>query len=210
MGSVTPQDMIGRGARALGVTVDARMRDRLADHIGQLAAWNRKMNLTAVTAPRDMVVRHVLDSLSVSPLVRGPRVLDVGSGGGFPGIPLSIVHPGLEMVLVESRGKKAEFLRYVVARMGLGNVAVVNSRIEHYRNDEKFDTLMARAFASLPELIRLTGHLHRPGGRILAMKGRCPEAETAQLTRALRDRLEMVKLEVPYLNADRHAVVIDI
>ncbi len=210
MVSVMPDDMIERGIRALGMIPDPQTLGRLAEHIGCLAAWNRKMNLTAITTTREMVVLHVLDSLSVGPLVRRPRVLDVGSGGGFPGIPLSIVHPDLEVVLVESRRKKAEFLRYVVARMKLRNVTVANSRIELYRNDEKFDTLIARAFASLPELVRLTGHLQKPGSRILAMKGRRPETEAAQLPRALRDRLEMVKLEVPYLNADRHAVVIDI
>lgn len=205
-----PEDVLEQGARALGIEMGPQMRDLLVSHIEHLSAWNRKMNLTAVTAPREMVIRHVLDSLSVSSFVRGSRVLDVGSGNGFPGIPLSIVHPELEVVLVESRRKRAEFLRYVVAQMKIDNAFIVNKRIEHYRSDGKFDTLMARAFSSLPELVRLTGHLLSPGSRMLAMKGKCPETETAQLPSALRERLEMVKLEVPYLNADRYVVLIDI
>ncbi len=175
-------------------------------HAGLLQHWNRRLNLTAITDPAGVVVQHLLDSLAVAPWVRGGRVLDIGSGGGFPGIPLAAALPQVQFTLLDSRGKRVEFLRHAAATLGLGNVAVVKSRVEDYRPDEKFDTLVCRAFASLEEILTLTAHLQEPGTRLLAMKGRlAPDEVRALPARGHRD-ITVDPVVVPFLDAERHVV----
>ena len=160
-----------------------------------------------------MISHHILDSLAVHRYVVGSRLLDIGSGGGFPGLPLSIVNPHLAVTLLDSRGKRIEFLRHAVATMGLKNVSLVKSRIEDYQPAENFDTLTARAFSSLAELIRLSKENLGKGTRLLALKGRFPAKEidalTKELPEAVRQRLKVKKLDVPFLHAQRHLIIID-
>lgn len=168
-----------RGCAQLGVDLPARATERLLAHLALLERWNRRVNLTAVRGIDAMVVRHLLDSLSIARFVRGESLLDIGSGAGFPGLPLAVVAPHLQVALLDSRLRRVEFLRAACAELQLDNVEVVHARVEEYRPARKFDTLAARAFAPLPRTLQLTAGLRRPGVRLLAMKGRMPAAEIA-------------------------------
>ena len=153
----------------------ADAQGKLLDYLDLLAKWNRTYNLTAVRDPADMVARHLLDSLAILPFVHGRSLADLGSGAGLPGIPLAIARPDIAVTLVESNGKKARFLREAVRSLPLANVAVVQARVQDTTG--AFDTITARAFASLPDMLAWGGHLLAPGGRWLALKGRADPAE---------------------------------
>jgi 16S rRNA (guanine527-N7)-methyltransferase len=157
----------------------------------------------------DMIVQHLLDSLAIAPFVRGRSLLDIGSGGGFPGMPLAIVDPSLAVTLLDSRGKRIEFLRYACATLGIGNVQLARQRAEDCRPGVKFDTLATRAFASLADTLKLTAGLHQPGCRMLAMKGKIPDREIELLDPVFRDRVTIEKLNVPFLAAERHLIIIE-
>jgi len=197
------------GCAALQVPVSISQRDQLLKHIQLLARWNRKLNLTAIVSPMDMVIHHLLDSIAINKLVHGNRVLDIGSGGGFPGVPLAILNPDYQLTLLDSRGKRIEFLRYVCGVLQLNNAQAIKSRIEDYRPAAKFDTLVSRAFSSLHDMFQWTRGLHQPGTRLVAMKGKKPVEEIAQLAEVWRAKIEIVPLSVPSQDAERHAVIID-
>jgi 16S rRNA (guanine527-N7)-methyltransferase len=198
---------LAEGSAALRVALPAEARDALLGYLDLLQKWNRAYNLTAVRDPAAMVTRHLLDSLAVAPYVRGPRVLDIGTGPGLPGIPLAIALPRLEFVLLDSNGKKIRFLRQAAAELGLGNVRIEHTRVEQFRPREKFDTLVSRAFASIAAMLAASAHLCRDTGRFLAMKGVYPEAELADIPPAFR--VEAVeRLTVPGLDEQRHVVII--
>ena len=195
---------LAAGLEALGLP--AALATPLLAYLALLARWNATYNLTAIRDPRDMVAKHLLDSLAMQPFVRGLRTLaDLGTGPGLPGIPLAIATPGLQVTLVESNGKKARFLREAVRQLGLGNVQVAESRIEAFRPDTHFDAITARALATLPLILELGGHLPGPGGRLLAMKGVVPDEEIATLPAGWR-LAAVHPLRVPGLDAERHLV----
>jgi 16S rRNA (guanine527-N7)-methyltransferase len=168
------------GARALGLDLDESQVARLTAHLDLMDEWNERMNLTAIRERPAQITKHVLDSLSVLPWLRGRRVADVGSGAGFPGIPLAIVAPGVHFALVESVGKKCRFLEHVRDNLGLENVEVVQARAEALKPDARFETVLARAVGPVADLVRNAGPLVAGGGRLLAMKGRFPEEELAR------------------------------
>lgn len=194
------------GLHQLGL--DAALAAPLLDYLALLARWNATYNLTAIRDPREMLVKHLLDSLAMQPFVRDIATLaDLGTGPGLPGIPLAITTPGLQVTLVESNGKKARFLREAARQLRLGNVQVAESRIEAFTPDATFDAITARALATLPLILELGGHLPGPAGRLLAMKGVLPAEEIAALPPGWR--LQGVHpLTVPGLGAERHLVEI--
>ena len=195
---------LAAGLDALGLP--AALATPLLAYLALLARWNATYNLTAIRDPRDMVAKHLLDSLAMQPFVRGLRTLaDLGTGPGLPGIPLAIATPGLQVTLVESNGKKARFLREAVRQLGLGNVQVAESRIEAFRPGTHFDAITARALATLPLILELGGHLPGPAGRLLAMKGVVPDEEIATLPAGWR-LAAVHPLRVPGLDAERHLV----
>lgn len=199
-----------RGLQALGL--DAALSAPLLDYVALLVRWNATYNLTAVRDPREMVGKHLLDSLAMHAFVddiaaAGGSLADLGTGAGLPGIPLAIAKPGLRVVLVESNGKKVRFMREAVRKLGLANVEVVESRIEAYDAPGRFDAITARALATLPLIVALGGHLLRPGGVLLAMKGVLPDEEIAALPPGWQLRAAHV-LAVPGLDAERHLVVV--
>jgi 16S rRNA (guanine527-N7)-methyltransferase len=180
----------------------------LLAYLDLLARWNRAYNLTAVRDPREMVPRHLLDSLAMEPFLDGIASLaDLGTGPGLPGIPLAIARPALRVTLVEANGKKARFLREAVRTLGLANAEVAQSRIEALERPGAFDAITARALATLPQILGFGGHLLARGGRLLAMKGARPDEEIAALPRGWR--LETLhRLTVPGLDGERHLVVV--
>jgi 16S rRNA (guanine527-N7)-methyltransferase len=198
------------GLGALGL--DSGLATPLLDYLALLARWNATYNLTAIRDPREMVAKHLLDSLAMHPFVdgiaaAGGTLADLGTGPGLPGIPLAVAKPALQVTLVESNGKKVRFLREVVRKLGLGNVTVVESRIEAFDAPGRFDAITARALATLPLILELGGHLLRPGGVLLAMKGTVPEDEIAALPTGWRVRATHA-MAVPGLDAERHLVVV--
>ena len=195
-------------AGLVALDLDRALAARLRDYLALLARWNRAYNLTAIRDPREMVGKHLLDSLAMHPFVQDIGSLaDLGTGAGFPGIPLALANPGLRITLVESSGKKARFLREAVRTLGLTNARVAESRIEALGEDAQYDAITARALATLPLIVQLGGYLLRPGGRLLAMKGVVPADEIAALPPGWR--MESVQpLTVPGLEAERHLVVV--
>ena len=190
------------GLRALGL--DPALAEPLLAYLALLARWNATYNLTAIRDPREMLVKHLLDSLAMQPYVRDLATLaDLGTGPGLPGIPLAIATPALQVTLVESNGKKARFLREAVRQLKLGNANVAESRIEAFDARGRFDAITARALATLPLILELGGHLLKPEGRLLAMKGVVPEDEIAALPAGWRVAA-VHPLRVPGLDAERH------
>ncbi|WP_256645829.1 16S rRNA (guanine(527)-N(7))-methyltransferase RsmG [Thermomonas paludicola] len=188
------------------LSLDAALAAPLLDYLALLARWNATYNLTAIRDPREMLGKHLLDSLAMQPFVQGLGTLaDLGTGPGLPGIPLAIAAPALQVTLVESNGKKARFLREVVRRLKLTNVQVAESRIEAFQPGTTFDAITARALATLPLILQLGGHLLGDGGRLLAMKGQVPDEEIAALPQGWRV-IAVHSLHVPGLQADRHLV----
>jgi 16S rRNA (guanine527-N7)-methyltransferase len=196
-------------AKEMGVALDEPILTRFVDFVSLLRKWNRVHNLTALTDESEILTHHLLDSLSVVPFISGVRCLDVGSGAGLPGIALALCNPAQDWTLVESRGKKASFLREVTARLKLDNVTVFAGRIEDYRPDGNFDTLVARAVASLASLFNMTDHLLHHHLRLIAMKGTHPQAELDALAPAQRLTARVIPVTVPGLLAQRHLVVLD-
>lgn len=200
---------LDHGLAALGL--EAALAEPLAHYLGLLLRWNAAYNLTAIRDAREMVTKHLLDSLAMAPYV-GPgagidTLADLGTGPGLPGIPLAIAHPGLRVTLVESNGKKARFMREALRGLGLANAEVVEARIEAVDRPGAFAAITARALATLPEILRLGGHLLAPDGVLLAMKGARPDAEIAALPSGWAVRA-LHPLTVPGLDAERHLVAI--
>jgi len=193
------------GLAALGL--DRAHAAPLLAYLALLARWNRTYNLTAVRDPQEMVGRHLLDSLAMHAHVGDGTLADLGTGPGLPGIPLAIVRPGLAVTLVESNGKKARFLREAVRTLGLANARVAESRIEALAEPGAYDAITARALATLPLIVALGGHLLKPGGRLLALKGTRPDEEIAALPRGWHVAA-VEPLAVPGLAAERHLVVV--
>lgn len=191
------------GLQALGL--EPSHTGPLLAYLALLDRWNHTYNLTAIRDPRDMVGKHLLDSLAMHAFVADGSLADLGTGPGLPGIPLAIVHPGLQVTLVESNGKKARFLRQAVRTLGLANAHVAESRIEALDLPGAFDAITARALASLPLILELGGHLLKPDGRLLAMKGIRPDDEIAGLPDGWQ-LLRVHRLRVPGIAAERHLV----
>ncbi len=196
--------------RLLGKTelsVTPEQSDKLLALVALLDKWNKAFNLTSVRDPEAMLGRHIVDSLVVSPYLQGQRFIDVGTGPGLPGLPLAIINPDKQFVLLDSLGKRIRFIRMVVHQLGLTNVEAVQSRVEAFQPEQKFDGVLSRAFASLDDMVSWCAHLPAPEGRFLALKGQYPEQELQSLPAHLAlDRV--YPLTVPEQEGDRHLVVI--
>jgi 16S rRNA (guanine527-N7)-methyltransferase len=199
------RELLAAGARELGLDLDEGSIESLLRLVDELELGNAQFNLTAIRDRPGMLRKHVLDSLSLQPYLRGVRVADIGTGAGYPGLPLAIVSPRSRFTLVEATGKKARFVEQTVQRLGLNNVQVVHARAEIYRPFELFDTVVARALASLADFAAYAGHLCAPDGRLLAMKGKRPDEEISALPKSFRV-LAVHRLKVPGLDDERHLV----
>lgn len=200
---------IAEGLRTLCAEAPAGAAERMAAHLELVAKWNRVHNLTAVREARQMVVLHVLDSLSLLPYLDAARsLLDVGTGAGFPGVPIAIARPDLHVTLLDSSRKKCAFLEQAKVELGLDNVTVACERVETWRPEQRYDAVVSRAFAELFDFVTQSRHLVAPGGRLLAMKGVYPFEEIARVPDSHRVA-RVVELSVPSLEAKRHLVLLE-
>lgn len=204
---MTPAEQLEAGLGDLGLTLPENARRQMDTYLTVLQKWNRVYNLTAVRDAGQMVSHHLLDSLAALPYVIGGRVVDVGSGGGFPGLPFAIARPDWRFTLVDSNHKKCTFLRQAVIELSLTNVEVVAERVEQYRPAAAFDTVVSRAFSDIPEFLKVAGHLAAPHGILIAMKGVYPNEELAQIPSGFATK-EIIRLQVPGMQASRHLVVL--
>jgi 16S rRNA (guanine527-N7)-methyltransferase len=192
---------------ALELPLPAGSADKLATLLDELERWNRKVNLTAVRDPDEMITQHLLDSLVAAPLLNGDTILDVGTGPGFPGLPLAIACPEQRFTLLDSNNKKIMFVQHAAGLLGLANVSAVKARGEDYAPGHGFDTVIARALAALPKLVEIAGHHVGEDGVFVALKGRYPAAELEQLVSPWSHAV--TELDVPGLEkGSRHAVLL--
>ncbi|GLP97666.1 16S rRNA (guanine(527)-N(7))-methyltransferase RsmG [Paraferrimonas sedimenticola] len=201
------QSLLDEGLSQLGLTASDRQKQQLLDFVGLLDKWNKAYNLTSVRDPRQMMVRHIFDSLAVSPYLKGERFIDVGTGPGLPGIPLAILNPDKEFVLLDSLGKRIRFQKQVKLELGLTNIVPTQSRVEEYHSDSGFDMVLSRAFASLSDMLHWCQHLPNVDGCFMALKANLDDAEMSQVPAQFTvDRIE--QLTVPRLNEPRHLVYV--
>jgi 16S rRNA (guanine527-N7)-methyltransferase len=199
--------LLADGAQELGLTMSEAQQSALLQLVDLLEEGNALFNLTAIRDRPGMLRKHVLDSLSLQDFLRGERIADIGTGAGFPGLPLAIMNPTRHFALIEATGKKARFVMQTAHALALQNVEIVNERAENYRPEVPFTTVVARALSSLAAFIAFAGHLCAPDGRLLAMKGKRPEEELAAMPRGFRI-LAVHRLRIPGLPDERHLIEI--
>lgn len=190
-----------------GISLTDHQKNQLVAYVDMLNKWNKAYNLTSVRDRNEMLIRHILDSIVVAPHLRGERFIDVGTGPGLPGIPLSIVRPECHFTLLDSLGKRVRFLRQVQHELKLENIEPVQSRVEAFPSEPPFDGVISRAFASLNDMVSWCKHLPAQDGRFYALKGLVPDDEIAQLPEGYSVE-SIAKLQVPQLEGERHLVVI--
>ena len=184
-----------------------RQKDQLIQLVQLLNKWNKAYNLTSVRDPQEMLVKHILDSIVVSPYLQGDRFIDVGTGPGLPGLPLAIINPTKQFVLLDSLGKRISFIRNAVRELGLTNVEPVLSRVEEYQPEQKFDGVLSRAFASLKDMTDWCHHLPKKDGYFYALKGIYHEDEVQELDKKFEIK-DVITLYVPELVGERHLIVL--
>ncbi len=189
------------------IQVSEQQKDQLIELVNLLNKWNKAYNLTSVRDPQEMLVKHILDSLVVSPYLQGDRFIDVGTGPGLPGLPLAIINPDKQFVLLDSLGKRVSFIRNAVLKLGLTNVTPVLSRVEEYQPEEKFDGVLSRAFASLKDMTEWCHHLLSSNGLFYALKGIYHQEEVQNLNDIFTVE-KVVSLNVPTLVGERHLVLL--
>lgn len=196
---------IAKALEALDQSFSPDTSGRMALLLDELERWNKKVNLTAIRDRQEMITGHLLDSLVARPFLHGERILDVGTGAGFPGLPLAICEPQRQFELIDGNNKKIMFVQHAATLLKLGNVAAIKARTEDYAPDERFDTVIVRAVGPLARLVDMAGHHVREDGVFVALKGRYPAEELEELP--VRWEYEVAELDVPGLEAgSRHAV----
>ncbi|HGH8117980.1 16S rRNA (guanine(527)-N(7))-methyltransferase RsmG [Vibrio cholerae] len=194
--------------RKTSLTVTEQQREQLVGYVQLLDKWNKAYNLTSVRDPMEMLVKHILDSLVVSPHLVGERFIDVGTGPGLPGIPLAVMHPDKEFVLLDSLGKRIRFLKQVIHDLKINNVLPVQSRVEEFDPESGFDGVLSRAFASMTDMVNWCQHLPKPNaGVFLALKGVRPDDEITLLPEWC-SVTDIKALQVPELEGERHLVIL--
>ncbi|GAA4360463.1 16S rRNA (guanine(527)-N(7))-methyltransferase RsmG [Kangiella marina] len=200
------QPEFNQECQKLGIAVSEAQSEQLLEYLSSLFKWNKAFNLTAIRNPQEALYLHLLDSVVVSPAVASfDSCLDVGTGGGLPGIPLAILNPEKSFTLLDTNSKKTRFLKQVVYELGLNNVTVVNKRVQDFNHDSGYACILSRAFASLKDMTDWTEHLLAADGQWLAMKGLYPDDEIAQLDSSLQ-LVDSKQVKVPNLDATRYFI----
>lgn len=201
------QTLLEDGLDKLAIHCSDHQLKQLLDYLNLLATWNSAYNLTAIRDPEKMVALHLLDSLAILPLIKGERLIDVGTGAGLPGIPLAIMFPEKTFKLLDSNGKKTRFLFQARSQLGLKNLSEIQTRVEQYTPEQSYDTVLSRAFSSIAEMVALCKHLLGSDGRFLAMKGKFPQSELSLLEKGFKVDASH-QLRVPGVEAERHLIEI--
>jgi len=196
--------LFAEGLKQLNLTLDPSGQQTLLDFLRFLKKWNKAYNLTAITDLSTMISHHLLDSLSIAPFIAGNNILDVGSGAGFPGIPLAVYFPQKQWTLLDSNGKKIRFLIQAKSELHLSNINIIQARAEQWSSPQRFDTIVTRAVGSIPDLIAKTKQHLRPGGRWLFMTG---HSELSELNH-WQPKPEIYPLHIPGISAPRYVIII--
>ena len=192
---------------AINLPATAEQKKQLIDFVGMLNKWNKAYNLTSVRDPEAMLIRHIMDSLVVSKHLQGERFIDVGTGPGLPGIPLAIMNPNKTFVLLDSLGKRIRFQKQVAFELGIHNISSVESRVEAYQPEQKFDGVLSRAFASIQDMLTWCHHLPTENGQYYALKGQLNDEEMQQIPAGFVVK-DIIELKVPKLDEQRHLLKI--
>jgi 16S rRNA (guanine527-N7)-methyltransferase len=203
------QQVLAEGIQSMNLALSQEQQNKLMDYLALMFKWNSVYNLTSLRDPMQMVTHHLLDSLAAVPAFAGAaRVLDVGAGGGLPGIVLAIARPDMNVSMIDTVHKKTAFLTQVKAELGLANVTVYTMRVEQLQVSDKFDVITSRAFADLSDFVNWSSHLLAEPGRYIALKGVAPKDEQERLP-AQWKVTKVEPLQVPRLGAERHLVFIE-
>lgn len=198
-------DILMQGSESLSLTLSEQQAEKLVGYVERIDKWNKAYNLTSVREPEQMMVKHILDSIAVAPFIDGKTIIDVGTGPGLPGIPLSVMLPDSSFTLLDSLGKRVRFMKQCAFELGLNNVTPVHSRVEDHKPDQPYDIVLSRAFASLKDMLHWCEHLVDSSGVFVALKGQFPQSEIDEVSDHFR--IESVKaLSVPDLEGERHLV----
>ena len=191
-----------KGLAQLALNLSEEQIEKLMSYLTLLQKWNKVYNLTAIRDPEEMLIKHLLDSLAIMPHIEGERLIDVGTGGGLPGIPLAICFPEKQIDLLDSNSKKTRFLIQAKAELGLTNTNVIHSRVEEYQPEPLYDGVVSRAFAAMEDMLHWTHHLIPEGGSWWAMKAQKDFEDLSQLPSTIEVQ-KVIDLNVPFLNAER-------
>ena len=197
--------ILSDGLSTMDLTLTSEQQQKLIDYVARIHKWNKAFNLTSVRDPEQMMVKHILDSLAVAPHIDGENLIDVGTGPGLPGIPLSIVYPEKHFTLLDSLGKRVRFMKQCAFEMKLDNITPIQSRVEAHQPEQYYDAVLSRAFASLKDMLHWCQHLVDSEGQFLALKGQFPQDEIDEVS----DHFHVSKTEnltVPNLVGERHLV----
>lgn len=205
---LTQQQNLETGLRELNLNCSPLQLEKLLKYLELLQRWNKAFNLTAIRDPLQMVRLHLLDSLAIHPYVQGLKsIIDVGTGPGLPGIPLAILNPEINFTLLDSNGKKTRFLFQAINELKLTNASEINHRVEAYQPNQLFDAVISRAFSSISDMLNQCDHLVSDQGCFLAMKGKKPDSELSQMTKAYKV-VEVNEVNVPLIDSERHLIKI--
>ena len=205
---LTQQQDLETGLRELNLNCSSLQFEKLLKYLELLQRWNKAFNLTAIRDPLQMVRLHLLDSLAIHPYVQGLKsIIDVGTGPGLPGIPLAILNPEINFTLLDSNGKKTRFLFQAINELKLTNASEINHRVEAYQPNQLFDAVISRAFSSISDMLNQCDHLVSDQGCFLAMKGKKPDSELSQMSKAYKV-IEVSEVNVPLIDNERHLIKI--
>lgn len=205
MKSLISSNLLEKGLEQLTKTTSKERQEKLLLHLKLLKKWGKIYNLTSILSEREMITKHILDSISINQHLQGNHFLDIGSGAGFPGIPLAIWDPARSFVLIESSKKKVQFLRHVVFELDLQNVTIINSRVEDFKPEEKYNGIICRALGSIDFILKITSHLRNQGVYLYIMLGKKPDKVNEKIG---AHSYNLVQIDVPFLNADRNLLVV--